>query len=261
MAALKDTVTFRITGEITIEDFARAVRRFADLVAALNRELEEGSNLDWFLADLQYGSAMATAQARPKAGQDWSDPLRQAAETLPHLYLEVGAALETNAPVPGSQKIGDCAFRVRDLTEKVEAITFETWEDDITIERIPQPQPLPERARAYAYGAVEGRVQALTNRGSLRFTLYDMLHDRAVSCYMMEGREDQMRGIWGRLAVVEGWVRRDPRSGRPLAVRNIMNITAQREPEPDIHRRARGAAPRDRDQMRAEDAIRRVRDA
>ena len=261
MATPKDTVTFRITGDITIEDFAKAVGRFADLVAALNRELEDGTKLDWFLADLQYGSATATAQARPKAGQDWSDPLRQAAETLTHSYLQVGEALETNTPVPGSSRIEGSALKVRDLIQRVEAITFETWEDDVTIERIPQPQPLPQRARAYAYGAVEGRIQALTNRGSLRFTLYDMLHDRAVSCYMMEGHEDQMRDIWGRLAVVEGWVRRDFRSGRPLAVRNIMNVTTLREPEPGIHRRARGAAPREEGQMRAEDAIRRVRDA
>ena len=257
----RDTVTFKVSGELTMEDFARTVRRFTDLVMALNKDTADADDLEWMLADVQFGSLAATAQARPKAGKEWSDDLRRGAEQVTDSYLEVGRALEAQTPIPGSDRVDEEARRIRDLTEKIETITFETLVDDITIENVPEPHPLPDYARAYARGAVEGRVQALTNRGSLRFTLYDTLYDRAVSCYMVEGRQDQMKDLWGRLVVVEGLVRRDPRTGRPQTVRSVQNITTLREPEPDIHRRARGAALREQGQMRSEDAIRRVRDA
>lgn len=51
-----------------------------------------------------------------------------------------------------------------------------------------------------AYSAIEGVVQTLTSRRGLRFTLFDSLHDQAVSCYLEDGQEELMRGVWGRRA-------------------------------------------------------------
>lgn len=83
--------------------------------------------------------------------------------------------------------------------------------------------------------------------------------DKAVSCYLAEGYEEIMRGVWGKIATVEGLVTRDPLSGRPLAVRHITKVT----PKPDrriSYRDARGAAP-SLTGLTPEDAIRRLRDA
>lgn len=255
-----DTMTFAINGEITVERFAVAIRRFADLVAALNREAGE-TEVKWILSDLEYSSAIATAEARPPNGE-WTDALHSHAVDVAHSFLRVGTALYTGEPVPFSDRVRDVAEKIHDLIDgDIESLRFETGEDDVTIERDPSPQPLPTRARPYAYGAVEGRVQAITNRGHLRFTIYDTIYDRAVSCYMMEGREEQMKDVWGKLAVVEGFVKRDPKTGRALTVRNIRNINLLAEPDPEAYKRARGAVPRLGDQERAEDVVRRVRDA
>ena len=45
------------------------------------------------------------------------------------------------------------------------------------------------------YGAIEGRVQSLSQRKGLRFTLYYQEFDRAVSCYLSEGQEERMRVV------------------------------------------------------------------
>jgi hypothetical protein len=254
-----DTVTFKICGEqVSMECFAVAIRRFTDLLTTLNVEVGKGAQIKWFLSDLSYGSATATARAEPADEKLWP-----VVEEVTASYIQVGSALRQREPIPFSKKVEQRALRIRDLLDgAIDSIGFETYEDDVLIESRPEPHPLPEQGRPYAYGAVKGRVQALTSRGSLRFTLYDMLEDRAVSCYMEPGHEDQMKDIWGRYAIVEGWLKRHAKTGRPLVVRRIRNIALLPEPDDALgYRQARGAVPRKPDQMRAEDAIRRVRDA
>ncbi len=254
-----DTVTFAINSEeLSMERFAIAIRRFVDLLSALNREIGQGAKIDWILTDLSFGSAVATAQAKIE-----NEDQRQVVEQIAHSYLEVGRALQSAEPIPFSHRVEGHAIRVRDLLvdSDIEGITFETSENEVVIERPQGPQPLPAEAWGYAYGAVTGRVQALTNRGSLRFTLYDRLNDRAVSCYMEPGHEDQMRDIWGKLVAVEGKVRRDTRTGRPLTVRSIRTISPTTEYERGAYRQARGAVPREPTEPRAEEVIRRLRDA
>ena len=112
-----------------------------------------------------------------------------------------------------------------------------------------------------AYGAVEGRIETLTRRKGLRFTLYDTLNDKAVSCYLEEGHEVLMRGAWGRRAIVEGWVGRDPVTGRPLTIRRVRHIEILSDAESGTYRRARGVVPVGADGLSAEDAVRRVRNS
>jgi hypothetical protein len=151
------------------------------------------------------------------------------------------------------------------LKRSVEAIRFETAEGDATItqEAVAAGRPVGMRARGErgAYGAVEGRVQTLSNRGGLRFTLYDSLDDHAVSCYLVEGYEEMMRDAWGRRAVVEGWVSRDSVTGRPQTVRRVQAVQVLPETKHGGYRDARGAVPVDSEELRPEVVIRRLRDA
>jgi hypothetical protein len=95
----------------------------------------------------------------------------------------------------------------------------------------------------------------------LRFTLYDLLHDDAVSCYLEEGYEDIMRTLWGKLVTVEGIVKRDPLTGAPQTVRQITKVEPMPEVEPESWRRARGIVPIGPRGLMPEKAIRRLRDA
>jgi hypothetical protein len=258
-----DTVTLILSGEVSLESFARAIQRFSELVRGLS--IDKGApDLDWLVADLQLSSAVATAVGR---GEE------EKVARVVRAYEEVGAALEQGGRIPYSAPVRAAAEGLRSIPgRQVESITFETSEREAIIR--PQPQrppgvaepgwparlapPVPV-ARVAAYGAVEGRVQTLSSRGGLRFTLYDLLHDKAVSCYLAEGAEEIMRDAWGEFATVEGLVTRDPLTGRPLAVRQVTRVTIQSEIERS-YRDARGAAP-SLTGLSPEDAIRRVRDA
>lgn len=257
-----DTVTIVLSGDVPLAQFAAAIGRFHELVKALSAEAGNPS-LNWIIDDLERSSALAAVRC--------ADEL-PVVERVVRAYGEVGVALESDAPVPFSPPVQSAARSLRALIGgPIESIRFETAEREATVRavgadqaslsdavRAKSGQPIVRRA-VTAYGAVEGRVQTLSNRGGLRFTLYDLLHDKAVSCYLREGHEGMMRDAWGKVAVVEGIVSRDPVTGRPLTIRQVSQVV----PRPESgrsYREARGAAP-SLTGLSPEQAIRRLRDA
>ena len=250
-----DTVTIILSGEVTISRFDQLIHNFSQLITALQREVAGDAEIKWLVDHLDRSSAIAAVRGVP----DEADQLPQV-ERIVRSYLEVGQALERQQTVPFSPSVVAPARRIARLVDHdVEHIRFETAEDDATVRAVPVAEPYVSQG---SYGGIEGRVQTLTSRGSLRFTVYDLLYDRAVSCYLSEGREDLMRDAWGRLSLVEGMVYRDPVVGRPTIVRRVSSVTILPEPDPNrSFRDALGAAPQDASGLSPEEAIRRVRDA
>ena len=263
-----DTVTLALAGEIPFIRYAEAVRRFYALVHALTTEAH-ADHVEWIMAELDSGSALATIRGMGPAEE---------VEPIVRRYGEVGVELAEGKKLPSaySPQVRTAAYGLRRIPGgKVESVVLETPEREAILRpreppapgqpRLVRVAPAPLEGAAFrqataAFGAIEGRVQTLTSRGGLRFTLYDTLNDKAVSCYLAEGYESIMRNAWGRLAVVEGWVSRDPLSGRPLAVRRVRDVRVLPERSSGSYREARGAAP-SLSGLSAEQAIRRLRDA
>lgn len=116
------------------------------------------------------------------------------------------------------------------------------------------------RALLGAYGSIEGQVETLISRRRLTFTLYDSLSDQTVFCYLQQDQAELIRDAWGRWAIVCGWIRRDPNTGRPVAISPVRAIDVVPEVQPGSYRRARGVAPADAAEPSPEVAIRRLRD-
>lgn len=250
-----DSVTLELQGEVSLARFADAVSRFAELVDALSRERGPGE-IRWEIDDLEVGSATATARG---IGADEVAP--GAIELVAADYLEVGRALEAKVTIPFRAPVQTAARGLAAVIgDGIEGVRFETAEADAVITETPHTAAQAP-AREAAYGAVTGRVQTLSSRSSLRFVIYDSVNDRPVSCYLAEGMEAKARDIWDTLATVEGWVTRDPGTGRPLSVRRVSEITVEEEGETRGYERARAARPRLPERPRAEERIRRLRDA
>jgi len=248
----KDTITLAINGEVTIHDFASAVSNLEALVHALSQELGVADKVEWIVHDLQTGSAIATIRGE-------SDIIEQA-ERVVEAYASVGKALQAGKRPDFSEQVVRAASAITNILDhRVTSIRFETPDVDVTISA--HPDIALASATVKSLGAIEGRVQTLSNRKGLRFNLYDTLHDRAVSCYLQEGKEDLMREIWGKRAIVEGEVNRDAITGRPIAVRRVSSIQIMPEGQPGTYLKARGIAPRGAGAPRAEEVIRRLRDA
>jgi hypothetical protein len=254
-----DTVTVALEGpDITLASFAAAISTLDALLKALAKEVAKGSVLTWEVHSLEVGSAVATVLGRSISG----DP--DAPSRVRAAYETVGDALERGDPVPYSDEVGRHAQKLLSLPDdQIAAIRLETVNRDIMLtprQELEAP-PLPPEVPLISFGAVEGRIQTLTNRRSLRFILYDALDDRAVACYLKRGEEGMIQHLFDRRVIVEGEVSRDPWSGRPRTIRRITAV----EPLPELAdgdwREARGALARVWDGMPAEVAIRKIRDA
>lgn len=253
-----DTITLALSGDLTLDDFASAVSRFRSVVAALSKR-SGGEKVEWALVDLERNGAILTHRGRG------SPPV---VERVVRAYEELGSALERQDDLAGYPKsIRKPAHRlVEILNGHVESMRFETARTDATIRRRDQGVtrlPGDVSASRGGYGVVQGRVQTLSSRGSLHFILYDTVNDRAVSCYLSpdEDNEAIMKNVWGKLASVRGWVKRDPEHGRPTTIRDITAVTIL--PDDDIrgYRRARATMPWMSQGENPEDVVRRIRDA
>ena len=243
-------MTLALSGDVPFDSFAKAMSSFNSLVSALGTEHDAGGDIQWFVDALEKSSALATIRGESTRPEK--------VEAVVDGYTQIATALEAKRPMPPyrARTLGYAQDIVSLLNEHITSVRFETAIEEHIVTSPPFVGVVPFRP---AYGAIEGRVQTLTNRQSLRFTLFDSFHDRAVSCYVVEGYEEIMRESWDKRAVVEGLVTRDPSTGRPLAVRQVTHVRILPDEEGD-YRKARGAIPYVEAGPAPEQIIRRLRD-
>lgn len=247
-----NTIKLTLDGTVSLGLFAAGVERFHGVVEGLTTDLSRDTDIEWLIDELDTGSAIAVVRGEAEKPEYVEQICRE--------VVTLGRALQQHAALPYSEKVvAEARGLTAILNGRVTAITLETPDEDVTIYGGPQGEaPV---ATLQAYGAIEGRVETLSRRGGLRFTLFDTLHDRAISCYLQEGQQSLMRDAWGNRAIVEGWVSRDPETGRPRNIRRVSNVTILPDAPAGAYRRARGVVPIGPDDVLPEEAIRRVRDA
>jgi hypothetical protein len=250
---MKDNIlTFALEGEITLGDFSEAIKDFGALIAALSQEIGGKTKIDWRIDDLNAGSAMATIRGDSPNGEIVEAVIRAAAA--------VGNALQHKEPIPYSEKVRRIARSMRRRVKgSINSIRLETPFNEAIITR--ETDDRKGSPIAYSYGQVQGIVQTLTNRGGLRFTLYESLFDKPISCYLDEGQENIMRGVWGRRVIVSGSIGRELEQKRPVVVRHITEIKTLEHTPPGDYRRAKGVIPYSEGSKKPEVIIRDMRDA
>lgn len=258
------TLTYALTGDVTLDDLVQAVSALKKLLAAIKSEQQIKSPIEWIVDDLEGGSALVRL-----AGMGEREPLRDVAKT----YQLVGRDA-SRGRLPNSPSMRDAIYKLTDYVGNgnVTSARFETQEDDATVTQSlketkkigdPSGRSTPPHGREIdpVPGSVRGRIQSMSNRKSLQFTMYDLGSDRAVSCYLEPGSEALMRKAWGRIATVSGMIRRNPLTGDPATVRNIRPESIQLIPEiSGSWRDAIGVLKSKKNSPRSETIIRRMRD-
>lgn len=246
-----DSVTLRLGGDVTVAKLSEALDRFSDVLNALQKEAE--ANVEWVVSGLEHGSAVATARAVPL-----DDHSSQLVPGLYDGYLDAAHSV-AGGSVDGSRPV---LKLVRDLTaiaDERNEVVLETAVDEVVFwqpaaHRVSDPVATTSKS----LGTVRGRVETLSHRGTLRFSLYDLTTDRPVSCYLDPDHETVMRDAWGRIADVTGTIARDVSTGRPRSIRRITSVDVVDDGNPDSYILARGSI-----QLRepSEEVVRRMRDA
>src|SRR3990167_8496332 len=117
------------------------------------------------------------------------------------------------------------------IDHRITSIRFETAEKDFVIASRPTAN-IQEPQIKYAWSSVKGKIETLSERKKLSFTLWDSLYDKPVSCYFKEEQKDTMRNAWGKRAIVSGKVGRRTETGRPIVIREMRQIRLLGDVEP-----------------------------
>lgn len=250
-----DTITLRLYGEVSLDDYVAAMEELRSLVGALGRDVAGSAEIEWSIDDLASGSAATTLRGAAK-----EEDQQPAVEDVVRAYERVGISMERGSEVPYSQEVGRAARAITEILDgRIEEILFETDEMEAVITNAPVPSDEPAQTALYSHGAIEGRVQTLSSRKGLKFTLYDVF-GRGIQCRLQEGNEDMIRDAWDKWVVVEGRIRRDA-TGKPISIRKITDVVIREAGEPLDYRKARGVLRTGPDSPSPEEAIRRLRDA
>lgn len=247
-----NTLTIALDGEVSLASFSEAMHQFQRLVTQLSNEIAPKQPVLWVIDSLEAGSAIATVRA---AAQNVEPVLR-----IVQGYEAVGRAVAAGTSIPYTEAVARPAHALAALAgqQGVTEVRFETPGAEFSVVARAQSAeaPMPKPAR----GTIKGRVESLTSRGNLRFTLYDGVFDRAISCYVADEMREQLIDIWGKRVAVTGRVSRNGR-GQATAIREITAIEILLDSsDPMSFRHARGVFEWTPDDEPAEIAIRRVRD-
>jgi len=249
-------VTLRLDGSVTVDNFAKATSNFAKVLAELSKERDASARVEWVISGLEYGSAILTAAPQPISEAD--------AELVPALvsdFIEVARQVREH-PGQLDRPVLRLVHSISEVAvDKDHEVVFETADEEVAFLRVEHGKSLSVRSKP-ALGSIRGRVQTLQQRKGLRFVLYDLVHDKAVTCYLTEDQEDLMRDAWGRMVEVTGMITRDEVTDRPRAIRRVVDVQVLDETDDAFaFRRARGVVSPVPGSPASEVLIRRVRDA
>lgn len=250
---MDDTITLALNGEVTLDDFSRAMGHFTALITALSQEVALETDIEWIVAVLEAGSAVATVRGI----SDNPEPVGRVVEA----YGTMANALETRSTIPYSQ---DVVARAHDLINiidgRITSLGFMTnTVDAVIVSR--QAWEAGVRQAKYSYGVIKGIVESISRRRGFQFTLYDEVFDQSITCRVKEDQKEQMRDIWGKRVAVSGRIRREPIQGKPVSITEITKLCVLPERQPGGWRRAIGILPLAPDAETPETIIRRLRDA
>lgn len=252
---MKNTVSLKLNGDVSLSDFAKVMNHLTSLIQELTEEVGEQAEIEWEIAKLESGSA--TAVIMGKSHNEF------VVDKIVHAYEVIGKSITHNEPIPYSETIAYEAFGITQVINgRIKSVEMFTDDYRTIIEKsIEEKTPDEEEQRGYSYGTVTGRVETLSKRGKMRFVLYDTMFDKAVTCYLAKNQEALMLDAWDKKIAIAGRVYREPDSGRPYQVRDVNYIEPKGISPPGSFMKAQGIVPWREGDEEPEKLIRRYRDA
>lgn len=247
-----DTITLALDGdEIGLDEFVKSIRALSNMLRLLRDEAVGDDGLRWFIESLSTGSAIVTARCEGSS---------RSVSKLVRSYEKAGLNFRRERRTGFSPAIDREFRKIASLINgTIQSVRFETEAIDVQIDDDKPPVALEEQYEEESISTAQGRIETIRRHRGLRFTLYETHSDRPISCYLSPGCEEQMREAWGRIAIVEGVPRRDPKSGRITTMRRVSDVEVIPEVTPQECLDLIGAYKPTLDEM-PEDTLERLRD-
>jgi len=241
---MKDNeLTLALDGEVTLRDFSKAMLRFREMVEALEKEVDPKAKIDWVIDNLQKKCAIASVRGIPVTPKDRSTIKRVRSE-----FIEIGRRVVHGETLSNYAPVIQAVTGLRKLINgRITSIRFETTEKRYVIKKQTVFAPTESYWHTDTFGGARGRIQSISDRQFLHFTLYEYDDDHAITCSFPKdttqvARKEEMRNLWGKMAYVQGIVTRDEQTDLLKSIQDISSINVIDERQPKEWREAQGCA-------------------
>lgn len=213
---------------MTLDRFADAVDAWRLVLDAVAEATGSGHVLGMTIEELAVGSALIVTSVT----FDASAPAAAFSEG----FLAVGAIARGEMlpePHPGLTEAGR---RLASVARREPAgLILATDDTDLLVlpaEMLASKEASTRESPSMeAYGELRGRLQSVSSRSGLRAVLYDEIFDKAVRLIVTADQHETLRALWDAPVVVEGVIRRDRKSARPLSMPEVREIRPDAGPE------------------------------
>lgn len=249
----QNTLTLKLGGDaIPVGDFAEAMQQFSKLIKALSAEIVGPDSIEWNIAELDTGSAVATIAGFYEEEEQ--------VDRVVAAYAKVGQALQDRDVIPYSSSVIKPAMALAGLINgHVKSIAMDT-DRHSTLVSEPLSEEDATKNKLFDYGMISGRLETVGGRKQIEMRVREQIYGYSVVCYAEPRFEDAIRKAWRRNIVVHGRIHRDLDTGRPIEVRSITAVEVPPEPRDFDVRAIFELVTYEPGQEAAEDSIRRIRD-
>lgn len=251
-------------GDVTLRSFVDILKRAQLILGDLDSAISEDprGSLEWYITDLEVGSAIAVIEPRPKGkrtddrvalmvGANFVQGLKtvEEGETIPPYFSDVDMG-RVRAIAQRLGKPGAKVLEVAHLNGGQIAATM-TQQSGLNVARLLEPA-------TSGIGSVVGKLEVISVHGPPRFNVYDSATKRAVRCRFDSERLDEVAAALGKRVSVTGIVHRNA-NGDPLRVERPELRLLPDDAELPTTRDLIGLVPDLTDGLSAEEHVRRLR--
>lgn len=231
-------LTLALDGEVTLDDFSKAMQRFKDIIVGLENEVAPDAKINWVIDDLRKKCAVARVRGVPRKKED-----RAAITRVRRAYMEMGRRAAHGEPLANTDIVVQGVLGLRRLINgRIRSVRFESQEKTHVLRKTTAISPARSHWETDTFGGARGTVQSISDRQYLHFTLYDYNDDHPIACSYPGGSRDRMRRIWGKLVYVEGLITRDGDTDLVNSIKDISSITVLKARQSHAWREALGCA-------------------
>jgi hypothetical protein len=251
---MEKTLGIELSGEITLDLFAAAVKEFNKLLDELTQEVAGTEGFEWELEEQQKGSAFIQVRAL-------SEDIALVDRTI-RAFDEIAEALARGEVIGFSPNVAKHAYALTGLINgQIRAISFLTDFNTYTISEHRDQKSVERQTKSnIAWGTVKGYVATINGRQKLQITVYDSLFDKAIICFLPEKFLSEAGEWWHKEVAVTGRVYRDVETGRPIRVRDVIDVEVLDSQGIEAFEAVRGILPHEPNDELPEATIRRLRD-
>jgi hypothetical protein len=213
-----NSVTLDFDGTVVTPDtFRRLVSAFVDLLSAVTEKAAgTGKRTVWNMA-VSKGSRLliATAVADRKTEAVAEKVIRAIPDGLRR--LEKGTPV---APIYFDQRALRAARELASIPKerKLTYVKFVAAGPPVPVSQRSADTAVKLLGQHQALGTVEGKLQTISERGTLQFVVFDSLYDKGINCFMDEQIMEQAMQAFRKRVAVTGMVQYDQES-RPVSIR------------------------------------------